>query len=236
MIAHFYHTWVDGEWERPAAAHVMAMGAAGLRPDVFAVGVVGSAERRKAARGWWRKAAVADSVEFTEADAGYEQVTLRRLREWVATADPATPVLYAHSKGAYNLSPITAVHRDAMTSGVVRRWRGAVAALTDHDVAGCFWSLGTQPHFTGNFWWARAGYLAGLPVVADTDRFAAELWLGQDDPAWCELGEFTYAEMCEAVLGRPELDAPGLVMPPGVSLLGSPAPAATIPYGRAERM
>jgi hypothetical protein len=177
---------------------------------------------------------VADTVEFTEADTGYEQVTLRRLREWAATADPLTPVLYAHTKGAHNLSPVTATHREFMTSGTVGRWREAVAALDDHDAAGCFWEPHAPlPHFTGNFWWARAGYLAGLPEVPDTDRYAAELWVGQHARSVYELADFSYKTLVETIVGRPETEIQGIVMPSGTSPLGSPAPASTIPFGRA---
>ncbi len=247
-VAHFYHVWTEGdwqgptigsEWQRPGDGHVAALGAAGLRPDLMVVGLVGHPGRRRAAQKWWRRANVADNLEFTEADEGYEQVTLRCLREWVATADPATSVLYAHTKGAYNLSPVTAKHREFMTAGVVGRWREAVAALTDHDVAGCFWEPRghPEPHFTGNFWWARAGYLATLSEVPDTDRYAAELWLGQGHPSVLELADFTYEDMVQAVVGRPEPERPGIALPPGVSMLGSPVPGPpSIPYNRAGQI
>lgn len=245
-IAHFYHAWVEGdwqgptigtEWQRPAHGHVAAMGNAGLRPDLMIVGLVGHPGRRRAAQKWWRRANVADHLEFTEADDGYEQVTLRRLREWAATADPATHVLYAHTKGAYNLSPVTAKHREFMTAGVVGRWREATAALADHDAAGCFWNNQGPPQFTGNFWWSRAGYLATLPEVPDTDRYAAELWLGLGDPSACELADFTYEDMVQAIVGRPEPERLGVALPPGVSMLGDPVPRPpSIPYGQAGQI
>jgi len=209
-----------------------------LRPDVMVVGLVGARERRRAAAAWWRRADVADTVEFVEADTGFEQVTLHRLREWVKTADPLTPVLYAHTKGAYNLSPVTATHREFMTSGVVSRWREATAALEDHDAAGCFWEpYAPSPHFTGNFWWARAGYLAGLPEVPDTDRFAAELWMGQHARSVCEMADISYKDLVEAIIGRPEPERLGIVMPAGVSMLGDSVPGPpSIPYGRAGQI
>jgi hypothetical protein len=202
------------------------------------VGLVGTRERRRAARAWWRRADAAETVEFVEADTGFEQVTLRRLREWVTTAKPLTPVMYAHTKGSYNLSPITATHREFMTSGVVGRWREAVAALEDHDAAGCFWEPhAPSPHFTGNFWWANAGYLAGLPEVPDTDRYAAELWMGQQVHSVYELADFSYKDLVETIIGRPEPERPGIVMPAGVSMLGAPVPAPpSIPYGRAGQI
>lgn len=215
MIAHFYHVWADGDWAEPAAEHAAAMTASSLRPGVTAVGLIGSPARRRQAR--LRFSTWPGPVRFIEADSGFEQVTLRALHAWALVADPDTPVLYAHTKGAYHVSPVTAAHRKFMTAGVVGRWHDAVAALADHQVAGCFWDVPAVPyqHFTGNFWWARAGYLAGLPPVPDDDRFAAERWLGMGAPSAFELAEFTYREMVEAIVGRPEPELRGTVMPPG---------------------
>ena len=243
MYAHFYHVWVDGDWEgpatgnwkRPGDAHAEALRGSGLRPGVLTVGLTGSPARRAQARAWFRAAGLSEAgPRFVEADAGWEDVTLRALRAWSATADPGTPVLYAHSKGAYNISPVTADHRSIMTEAVVGRWRTAVSALAGGwDAAGCFWDGSI---FTGNFWWATAGYLAGLPDVPCANRYEAENWVGLGRPRAYEMAGITYAQVLEAAIGPPEPDAPGKSVTPGASPLGSPAPEPTISLGWATRM
>ncbi len=216
VYAHFYHVWVDGDWEgpatgnwkRPGDAHAEALRGSGLRPGVLTVGLTGSPARRAQARAWFRAAGLSEAgPRFVEADAGWEDVTLRALRAWSATADPGTPVLYAHSKGAYNISPVTA--------------------------AGCFWDGSI---FTGNFWWATAGSLAGLPDVPCANRYEAENWVGLGRPRAYEMAGITYAQVLEAAIGPPEPDAPGKSVTPGASPLGSPAPEPTISLGWATRM
>jgi hypothetical protein len=241
-LAHFYHVWVDGDWQgssvgpgwqRPADAHADALRRAGLRPDVFIVGLVGDPSRRRKAKAWFREANLAKSPpEFVEAHTGFEEVTIMALRTWAAGVESELPVLYAHSKGSYNLSPVTAKHRQIMTDAVVGRWRSAVAALGNHDAAGCFWD---GKIFTGNFWWASAGYLAALPVVPCTDRYVVETWVGLGNPVAYEMSDITYPQMAEAILGRAEPDARGIVMPPGTTGLGA-APPPSIPLGWAGRM
>jgi hypothetical protein len=180
---------------------------------VLVVGLTGSAEQRRAARRWWRAADVAAvPPRFAEAGAGFEEVTLRCAREYAVSADPRTAVLYAHAKGTLNLTAVTAAHRDAMTAGTVGRWREATAALSGHDAAGCFWD---GKIFTGNFWWAAAGYLARLPPVPAGDRYETERWVGLGRPSVYGLSDVTYEEITEAVLGRCEPGRPGMVMPPG---------------------
>jgi hypothetical protein len=131
---------------------------------------------------------------------GFEQVTLTVLHEWARTADPATPVLYAHTKGCTseeNTGSSWGRHwRRSMTRHVVGRWRECVAALASggYDAVGCHWltpgeypGAVTRPFFAGNFWWATAGYLAGLPPPGDGDRFGAEVWAGLGRPRVLDL-------------------------------------------------
>lgn len=201
---------------------------------MLVAGLVGAPVRRREARAWFERADLAKHpVQFIEADTGFEEVTLRAVRAWAARADPGTPVLYAHTKGSYNISALTAEHREIMTKAVVGRWHAAIAALEAHDAAGCFW----DGHiFTGNFWWAKAGYLAGLPDVPCANRYECENWVGLGTPVIWEMADTSYTGMAELILGRPETEVPpGTVLPPGSSVLGKAVTGPTIPFGWAGR-
>ena len=184
MLAHFYHVWADGGWEDPVAEHLAALDESGLGAalDVKAAGVVGRPENCQAAiealGPAWQIAATAD--------AGHEEVTLRRLHEFAALDGKA---FYAHTKGAADPSRANVLWRRRMTACCAGGWERAVTALDDYDCAGPhwltamgYWERPSPPWgcwFAGNFWWANLAYLRRLPVPAGPDRFAAERWIGE---------------------------------------------------------
>jgi hypothetical protein len=172
------------------------------------VGLIGSDVNRAGARGWIQSETglQADELFFVEADEGFEQVTLSILRKWSAENEDAA-VLYAHGKGAYNISCVTADHRRVMTENVVGRWCEAVSALKSHDMVGSFWAgpeHEPQPpytHFVGNFWWGNASYLAKLPEPATDSRHDAETWPGLGSPRAFEMNSsFSYPQLTAAAL------------------------------------
>lgn len=186
-ICHFYHLWADGQWEIPAAQHFAALDAAGFCGRV-AVGLVGSVENRSRARSWLDAEPGIPWECAVEADAGWEQVTLRKLAAWTREHRSAA-VLYAHGKGSYGRSEINEMWRRSMTSHVVGRWRECVELLKKYDATGCHWLTPevypdqvTTPFFGGNFWWARASYLAALPACGVQSRWDAEAWIGLGYP------------------------------------------------------
>lgn len=188
-VHHFYHVWADGFWNLPATGHVAAIRDSGFTPDRITVGLVGSEVNQEGARAWFR-AELSDvaPVDFIGASEGYEQVTLAEIRRRALAGNDEAAVVYAHGKGAYNISCVTAAHRKFMTKYVIRGWQDALRALDDYDAAGCFWAgpdHAQRPpysHFVGNFWWARASYIRTLPVPATESRHDAEAWLGLNAP------------------------------------------------------
>jgi len=180
-LAHFYHVWADGAWQAPVAEHLTALEVSGLGDalDYKAAGIVGAAGNCQAVLealgGGWQIAAQADS--------GHEEVTLRELRGYAAGHDGK--VLYAHTKGAYRTTPSSVLWRRQMTEHAVGMWKRCVAALDDGcDCAGPHWITPDRfdvpaPFFAGNFWWATCQFLRRLPVPRDTDRYAAEQWIGE---------------------------------------------------------
>jgi hypothetical protein len=127
-------------------------------------------------------------VHGPEADGLYEGVTLEAL--WLAaqTSDPKTPFLYFHGKGASNMTRCRNRWRRFMEHFCIARWRTAVAVLEQYDTYGTLW-YPHPPHYSGNFWWATAGYLASLyhPIHDQhpenvQGRFKYEAWLCANRP------------------------------------------------------
>jgi hypothetical protein len=154
---HFYHLWRGGEWRAIADEHYAALRAAKFTGEVHVITV----------------------------DAGFEDVTLRALRKACESLPGTTPVLYAHAKGAFHPSPANDTWRRRMTEHSVTRWRQSVRELEQCDVSAWAWARYPLPHAPGNFWWAAAGYLRGLPYLpplTEMTRTDAETWVGQDRP------------------------------------------------------
>lgn len=179
-----------GPWEAIAAEHIEAMGTASWE---LTVGLIGAPTVRAEAKDWWLARTTAES--FVEADEGFEQVTLRALHAWAKQAPPGEPVLYAHSKGVTHKPgdgrhPLYApAWRASMTSQVVGGWDRCLKLLREYDAVGCHWLTPEAypehicvPFFGGNFWWAKAGYLARLPEISNETRHNAEDWIGLNDP------------------------------------------------------
>jgi len=185
---HFYHLWLGGEWRRIAEEHFKALRDASF-PGQVLLGLVGSPEVRAAARSWL-------PYEIAvEADAGFEDVTINALRSVIKALSGDTAVLYAHNKGTFHQIAENHAWRRAMDDYLTVRWADRVGELQGHDVAAWHWICpGTldpfgnpvsHAHASGNFWWARADYLKGLPelssLTVDT-RIEAEWWIGTDEP------------------------------------------------------
>jgi hypothetical protein len=187
-VTHFYHVFANGAWKQPVAEHVDALLAAGFEGNVH-IGLVGTPERRKAARLALRR--LPRATVAVEADEGWEQVTLAAVKTYAAERDGA--VLYAHTKGAHDNTEFRAAWRRSMCRRVVERWRENLAALDEYDAAGCHWLTPEQfpnssefkdgiPFFGGNFWIARCDYLRTLPDPPTETRFQAERWIGMGSP------------------------------------------------------
>lgn len=126
----------------------------------------------------------------------HEFPTLRMLHEAASRMQPDDHVWYIHTKGANsyrpNSQPGPLGWRRFMEYYVLQHWRFLRGALWGHDCAGVQLRPEPWPHFSGNFWWARASYLRTLPVPMLTrSRTEAEEWLGLMGPRfytalrWC---------------------------------------------------
>lgn len=188
-IRHYYHLYSDGQWQDPVREHCDAMVSSGLRAvSSLTVCIVGHPDTRRAPREFLYDL----NPVFVEYDCGWEQHTLNRLRFELHSHNDH--VLYTHTKGASDPSPINIGWRRAMTQQVVNQWRDCVWQLSEVDAVGCHWltpeqypGMVTTPFFGGNFWWANADYLRRLPAPLENDRWDAERWIGLADPRVVDL-------------------------------------------------
>ena len=130
-------------------------------------------------------------------DSGFEQVTIQALHQYARTHDGA--ILYAHTKGAANVSVFQDEWRRSMTYNLVAKWKNARDALAsgNFDAVGCHWltaeeyphiSVDTSfPMFGGNFWMATCEYIRSLPPVGTGSRHEAESWIGLNSPRALDL-------------------------------------------------
>jgi hypothetical protein len=166
-LAHWYHVWSGGAWQEPLAEHMGALVEATFDHPVY----------------------------FSVVGDGWEQVTLRKVREYAQEHDGA--ICYAHTKGGHDTSDFRAAWRRSMTRHVIGGWRENLAALEAYDAVGCHWLTAdefpqvphvvTTPFFGGNFWIARCDYLRTLPECSTESRFDAERWIGLGNPRVLDL-------------------------------------------------
>lgn len=123
-----------------------------------------------------------------------ENLTIREIEKWLPGHDDYY-VLYLHSKGAVYGSERSDRWRERMMYYCVWNWLQCLDDLdAGHDACGCHWLPGmvggTQNMFGGNFWWAKASFLAKLPSILERtrikvsgiesleSRYEAEVWIG----------------------------------------------------------
>lgn len=196
---HFYHLYLGGRWQAIASEHFDALRAAQFPGDIY-VSLIGSAAAREEAK------QLAAGEVVAEEDAGFEDVTLRVLQHKLAKLPGETPILYTHNKGSFHSVVGNHIWRRKMDAHLITGWQNRLNELKTHDVAAWAWAEpGNYPVWVwagadrvraedmtvtyamapGNFWWARADYLKGLPaleVLTEKQRGDAETWLGKDNP------------------------------------------------------
>lgn len=185
----YFHLYAAGDWVEPWTDFITGVTDTGLYDRMVAmkVGIVGLPSQREAAKELIKT--YGDKIEvLVEADRGYEQLTLDVLNKEVQDQD--FYCLYAHTKGAAYRRPQNSWWRRDMIRHTVRRWAEAVEALDNgYDAAGIFWrsrpQLGPRspvldPHFSGNFWWAKSEYLRTLGPPLHNTRYDAEAWIGRN--------------------------------------------------------
>jgi len=128
-----------------------------------------------------------------------ENLTISEIEKWIPGHEDHL-VLYFHCKGG-SYAPnhgITTAWRNCMMKHLITNWKQCVDDLNSgYDAVGCHWltehdypTLVHIPIFGGNFWWAKASFLATLPSIREasavilhgiqshSSRYEAEVWLG----------------------------------------------------------
>ena len=204
---HVGHGHVASRWKPVVGEHFTRLAEAKFDGEIH-VGIVGDLDNRFEALDVIES--LAGNTEWyvdAEADEGYEQVTLQALHEFAKTEPPERPILYTHTKGAYQDTPFNRAWRRGMEELLIGGdgatfWMAAAKALENYDLVGLHWLTHDEfpetvtngkPMFGGNMWWATAGYLAKLPPVEGGNpnlgynRFKAEEWVGQGCPKVLDL-------------------------------------------------
>lgn len=193
ILKHYYHIYCDGQWKTPVTCHLKSLQESGLLNslnDGLYVGLVGSEANRQNVAEFLNLEI--DKVGIVaEENRGWEQITQDKMYEDCLAAEKPFKVLYAHTKGAANVSDINDAWREIMTDTTVCRWQEAVDLLDSHDAVGALWlldsrgsakggiSVGRRGFFAGTFWWANSTYIADLGYPRRTCRWDAEGWIGE---------------------------------------------------------
>jgi len=97
-------------------------------------------------------------------------------------------ILYMHAKGIRHYKgpyeESCRWWRLYMEYFVIQHWQNCLDALDTADVCGVLWRIHPRPHFSGNFWWARASYIRTLaplpkPYLFD-NRMDCEFFVGRN--------------------------------------------------------
>lgn len=187
MLHHFYHIYANGLWHDPVSEHIRAMKEYGLYDSLktFAVGMVGSEKNCNDVKEFLKS----QGIEYVLADQkalGWEQVT--QIPMWEFCKDNDGLILYAHSKGASDPSPVNIRWRRSMIWCMVCEWKTCVQQLKTHDTVGVHWIHPVIAHnpehvygnwmFGGTFWWARCELVRTFQKPLLTSRHEAEAWIG----------------------------------------------------------
>jgi len=199
QIHHFYHIYCgfdyanrEDSWKPSLSVHLKSLKEYGLTDHISTihVGIVGNDNHRKHVQDFITE----HEINFTvvaESTSGFEQVTQNELYKFAQTNDGY--ILYAHTKGSFNMNQQNSDWCKSMTYFNVVRWRDCVARLSKFDAVGCNWfdfSGQSPPHlggphvgqkwFAGTFWWSKLNRIRDIghgPTMQT--RWDAEVWIGQ---------------------------------------------------------
>ncbi len=139
----------------------------------------------------------------------WEYPTLNQLKNDCDSTDEEFYVCYFHLKGLSRPGDARVLDwRNYMQYWQIERWEDNVAKLDEGmDTVGTNFIEAPWPHYSGNFWWARASYIRRLDAMVHPDnlpwgqpsryinatlddgnfRYEHEAWIGSKNPVWAEL-------------------------------------------------
>jgi hypothetical protein len=118
-----------------------------------------------------------------------EATTLKWIRDY-SVMNPDDYIMYFHMKGISKQNRNTEDWRRYMEYFVIENWTKCVQKLDEgYDCCGVMWNtdtpIGIHSHFSGNFWWAKTGYINTLDhTFLDAEfRWDREFWIGTNPNA-----------------------------------------------------
>jgi len=127
-------------------------------------------------------------IIYTSQDTScYERKILEYMREFSYQCEENDKYYYLHSKGIKwydNIYVYINVQdwRRYMEYFIIEKYKSCVQDLAEYDVCGVNFSENPKRHFSGNFWWARSGYIKKLPTKINDDYLDPEMWLCSSNP------------------------------------------------------
>jgi|GEM_PF-2754061 len=194
-IYHFYHAYADGKNSlHSITVHLNNLVSTNLSRNLekFCIGIVGSYTNREKIKELLLSRTNEIPIEIVvEAEKGYEQVTLEKMREHSMSHQGY--YFYAHSKSSAYAHRSNKCWMNTMEYYNLSNWTEAIYRLSSNDATGCFWLthkqypnlihwFNTDPNtnsfFAGNYWWTTSEVISELPLPDNTNRYFAEQWIG----------------------------------------------------------
>jgi hypothetical protein len=176
-IAVFYHAWGGGASHIIVPEQLKRLKASGLYDEADYLFAYTSGESRIPDQPDTDKLLTTWNKEET-----WELRTLSELHTW-AKDNQDTYILYMHTKGASRYYNCTNDWRLLMEYYTIDNYKTCIKLLdAGADMVGVNLHPGPVPHYSGNFWWAKANYISSLPPISfeskngNPARMNAEFW------------------------------------------------------------
>ena len=131
-------------------------------------------------------------VNFSDDVSLFECCTIKQMITF-SKLNPDYKILYLHTKGVTRIN-------DTVLFSIIKSWsyymlyslvdkmNDCISVLDDYDTVGCNYQIALEnnisPHYSGNFWWARASYLKKLNMLDFKIKHDAELKIFSKSPMW----------------------------------------------------
>lgn len=131
-------------------------------------------------------------VNFSDDVSLFECCTIKQMITF-SKLNPDYKILYLHTKGVSHVNNTALFHiikswSYYMLYSLVDKMNDCISVLDDYDTVGCNYQIALEnnisPHYSGNFWWARASYLKKLNMLDFKVKHDAELKIFSKSPLW----------------------------------------------------
>jgi hypothetical protein len=201
----YYHIWAPeggGLWKLMVDEQLKRLYRSGLSSHATVKCAIGGAQAPQI-REFVSLYEWVNVIECRHDDTEYEGLTLKHLYD-DCVSGRVEKLMYFHTKGMSHFCESTCSDRRfrAVNSwrhflewGCIDKWKDNIDKLDRYQVSGVNYLSEPWPHMSGNFWWARADYIAGLqhPTkerfqvtpqdFGHIERLNFEKWIGMNRPS-----------------------------------------------------